>query len=85
MELEKLDLEQFWCAQFKPFPQLAKAALQTLTPFTTTYACEMGLSSLLYIKTKIRNHLNAGDDLHIPLSKKDPCLLIIMSKQQTGH
>ena len=43
-EFEKLDLEQFWFAYLEPFPQLAKATLQALLPFATSYLCEMGFS-----------------------------------------
>lgn len=83
MEFEKLQLEQFWCKQLELYPQLAKAALETLLPFSTTYLCEIGFSSLLNIKTKARNRLNASADLRVALSKKVPRFTrIIMNKQQ---
>jgi len=83
MEFEKFDLEQFWCGQFERYPELAKVALQILLPFATTYLCEMGFSSLLHIKTKARNRLNASNDLRLALSKKEPRFkTIIQEKQQ---
>jgi zinc finger BED domain-containing protein 5/7/8/9 len=83
MEFSKMKLEDFWCAQLEPFPQLARRALQILVPFATTYLCEVGFSTLLNIKTKARNRLNASDDMRVALSAKEPRFEnIIESKQQ---
>ena len=82
-EFEQLELQQFWCTQLERYPQLAKEALQSLLPLATTFLCEMGFSSLLHIKSKARNCLNASDDLRVSLSKKEPRFTnIIMNKQQ---
>jgi len=39
-----------------------------LVPFATTYLCESGFSSLLYLKNKYRNRLNPSKDLRVALS-----------------
>ncbi|XP_068219262.1 protein FAM200C-like [Palaemon carinicauda] len=86
MEFEKMQLDMFWCAQLQAFPQLARRALEVLVPFTTTYLCEAGFSTLLHIKTKARNRLDASDDMRLALSKKEPRLNnIINEKQQKSH
>uniref|UniRef100_A0A250Y343 Protein ZBED8 n=1 Tax=Castor canadensis TaxID=51338 RepID=A0A250Y343_CASCN len=72
MEFETKKLEDFWCAQLKAFPNLAKTALEILTPFATTYLCELGFSSLLHFKTKSRNCFNMSDDIRVAISKKVP-------------
>lgn len=57
--------------------------MMLLLPFVTTYLCEMGFSSLLHIKTKARNCLNASDNLHVTLSIKEPHFKsIITNKEQ---
>ena len=45
-----------------------------LLPFSTTYLCEQGFSALMGIKTKARNCLSPGNDLHVALSKIKPCI-----------
>ena len=45
-----------------------------LLPFFTTYLCEQGFSALMGIKTKARNRLSPGNDLHVALSKIKPCI-----------
>ena len=87
MEFNNLDLEKFWCSQLKSFPELSRKALEILTPFATTYLCEMGFSSLLHIKSKFRNILNASDDMRVALSKKKPRFneIIANKQQQSNH
>ena len=82
MEMESMQLDMFWCAQLKTFPQLAKRALEVLVPFATTYLCEAGFSTLLHIKTKARNRLDASDDMRVALSKKEPRFSIIIEEKQ---
>lgn len=72
MEFETMKLEDFWCAQFTVFPNLAKAALEILMPFATTYLCELGFSSLLHFKTKSRSGFSVSDDIRVAISKKVP-------------
>ncbi|XP_068201816.1 protein FAM200C-like [Palaemon carinicauda] len=87
MEFEKMQLDMFWCAQLQAFPQLARRALEVLVPFATTYLCEAGFSTLLHVKTKARNRLDASDDMRRALSKKEPRLnnIINEKQQQKSH
>ena len=87
VEFNNLDLEKIWCSQLKSFPELSRKALEILTPFATTYLCEMGFSSLLHIKSKFRNRLIASDDMRVALSKKKPRFneIIANKQQQSSH
>ena len=39
MQFESMQLDMFWCAQLKPFPQLAERPLEVIVPFATTFLC----------------------------------------------
>lgn len=71
MEFDSMQLDTFWCAQLNTFPQLAESTLEILVPFATTYFCETGFSTLVHIKTKDRNRLDASDDMRVAISKKN--------------
>ncbi|XP_051784720.1 protein ZBED8-like [Erpetoichthys calabaricus] len=62
---ESSSLETFCCNVQTGYSTLAKRALKVLVPFATTWLCELGFSSLLYIKNKYRNALNPENDLRI--------------------
>ena len=81
------ELGDFWCSMVEGYPVLAKRALQSILPFVTTYLCEAGFSTLLNIKTKSRNRLEAEDDMRVALSKTSPQfhLLVAMKQQQPSH
>lgn len=89
MEFQAMELEQFWCSQFAPFPKLSMEALQALIPFATTYLCEMGFSSFIHIKTKSRNRLDASNDMRVAISKREPRIKDIINafnkQQQRSH
>ncbi|XP_066983785.1 protein FAM200C-like [Macrobrachium rosenbergii] len=48
---------------FSAFPKTSKFALKVLIPFSSTYLCESGFLTLLVIKSKARNRLNAEADM----------------------
>ena len=50
----------FWCDQLVAYPGLARAALEMITPFPTTYLCKKAFSTVLLIKTTVRNRLHGG-------------------------
>ncbi|CAM1323979.1 ZBED8 (predicted) [Pycnogonum litorale] len=87
MEFDSMQLDTFWCTQLNTFPQLAEIALEILVPFATTYLCETGFSTLVRIKTKARNRLNASDDMRVAISKKEPrfSMIIDEKQQQKSH
>ena len=70
MEFESMILDNFWSIQLETYPKLAEKALAVLS-FSTTYLCEAGFSSLVYLKNKYRNRLETVEnDLRIALSNK---------------
>ena len=79
---ESSSLETFWCSVQTGYPALAKRALQVLFPFATTWLCESGFSSLIYLKNKYRNTLDPENDLRIVLSHKVPRFEQIIAKHK---
>nr|XP_022907179.1 zinc finger BED domain-containing protein 5-like [Onthophagus taurus] len=63
MEFKVSDLGEFWARRVSEYPSLAKQALEYFMPFPTTYLCEKGFSSMLYIKSTYRNKLDLEPDL----------------------
>ena len=53
-------LSHFWCDQLVAYPGLARAALQMTILFPTTYLCKKAFSTMLLIKTAVRNRLHGG-------------------------
>ena len=84
-----LSLSQFWCNQLVAYPGLARAALEMITPFPTTYLCEKAFSTRLLIKTTVRNRLY-GDLLHdmrVALANTMPRYekLLAQKQEQKSH
>ena len=82
MEFNSMNLATLWCAQLEMFPQLAKSALKILVPCATTYLCETEFSTHVSIKTKPRNRLDPGDDMHVAITKKKPRFKLIIERRQ---
>jgi hypothetical protein len=78
---------QFWVRRLLDYPTLAKTVLKILLPFPTTYECEVGVSSLLQIKTKHRSRLNVEDDLRCALFSTSPRIkkLTAEKRAQPSH
>jgi hypothetical protein len=71
-EFSSFSEEQFWIYGLLDYPAHAKNVLKILLPFPTTYECEVEFSTLLQLKTKYRNKLNAEDYLRGALSTTNP-------------
>ena len=56
------NLTEFWLSQTEAFRNLSRIALNLLLPFSTTYLCEQGFSTLMHMKTKERNRLKSVDN-----------------------
>ena len=84
--LEK-SLSQFWCDMSESYPQISKLEFRTLLPFATTYLCESGFSTLLYIKTKERNKMKVEHDMRLALSnmQSEISWLAAQTKAQPSH
>ena len=52
-------LVSIWIEMALSFPNVAKMALRVLTPFAATYECEAAFSTLLAIKIKFGDRLEA--------------------------
>ena len=66
-------LEKFWSDMLSAYQDVSSYAISQLLPFASTYSCECGFSSLLNIKSKQRNCLEAVEsDLRCALSNTTP-------------
>ncbi len=65
---EEKSLNVFWCSMHQSYPKVSEIALRLLLPFSTTYLCEFGFSTLQQIKNKSRNRLDADPDMRCALS-----------------
>uniref|UniRef100_UPI00358E9D27 SCAN domain-containing protein 3-like n=1 Tax=Myxine glutinosa TaxID=7769 RepID=UPI00358E9D27 len=50
-------LVKFWLTVSHEYPEIAHLAVKFLMPFTTTWMCEAGFSTVTYLKSKFRNKL----------------------------
>jgi len=82
MEFTKLELGEFWIKIKNEYPLLSKKALLFLLPFTTTYLCETGFSSMIEVKNKFRNKLNLEPNLRLKLSNTEPDISSLISNLQ---
>ena len=63
LHLQQLRISDFWAKMLPIFPKISEFTLKVLIPFSSTYLCESGFSSLLVIKSKTRNRLDVEADL----------------------
>ena len=66
-------LGYFWSAGLETYPLLAEKALAVLLPFSTTYLCKAGFSSLICLKNKYRNRLKTVEnEVSVTFSNRQP-------------
>uniref|UniRef100_A0A9J7Z8E8 DUF4371 domain-containing protein n=1 Tax=Cyprinus carpio carpio TaxID=630221 RepID=A0A9J7Z8E8_CYPCA len=84
LKLTQVDLASFWLLAASEYPSLSKRAIKFLLPFTTTYLCESGFSTVTITKSKARSKLKAtlNATLRVSLSPISPRLDLIISKKQ---
>jgi zinc finger BED domain-containing protein 5/7/8/9 len=70
---------EFWLKFGKNYPNLYEIAIKMLLKFPTSYLCEKGFSSMLFLKNKYRTRLEVEHDLRIKLSKDVPNILDVMA------
>lgn len=79
----KPNLSSFWMSKAaKAFKIAHEEAVKKLLPFGTAYLCEQGFSTLMNIKTKNRNRLNAEDCIEIALTSKTSNFEAIVSNMK---
>uniref|UniRef100_A0A8C1JTI0 BED-type domain-containing protein n=1 Tax=Cyprinus carpio TaxID=7962 RepID=A0A8C1JTI0_CYPCA len=83
----EVPLESFCSEIAEEHPVCHTAAMKVLIPFSTTYLCEAGLSTMTALKTKYRARLTLVDDMCLALSKISPCIdqIITHCQQQSSH
>ena len=64
------------------FPQLSLFVLRKLLPFSSTYLCESGFSTMLNIKSKNRNRLDLEVDMICSLSMTRPRIRNLVTLKQ---
>ncbi|KAL4135395.1 hypothetical protein QTP88_007009 [Uroleucon formosanum] len=72
MEFTKLELGEFWIKIKNKYPLLSKKTLLIVLPFTTTYLCKTGFSSMIKVKNKFLYKLNHEPNLRLKLSNTEP-------------
>jgi zinc finger BED domain-containing protein 5/7/8/9 len=63
-----LEPEEFWLSYGKRYPLLYQEATKMFIRFATSYLCEKGFSTMLYLKNKHRSRLDVEHDMRIKLS-----------------
>jgi zinc finger BED domain-containing protein 5/7/8/9 len=58
----KEELVDFWLRRRATHPLLSDRALKFIMPFVTSYLCEQGFSSMLYVKNKYTSQLKDLDN-----------------------
>ncbi|XP_046976463.1 SCAN domain-containing protein 3-like [Vanessa cardui] len=77
-----INLEDYWSQKAISFPKLRDIAIRYLTLFSSTYLCEQGFSTLLIIKNKHRNRLDATADMRLALSSTEPRIPKLVKSMQ---
>ncbi|GFX56776.1 zinc finger BED domain-containing protein 5 [Trichonephila clavipes] len=76
-------LFQFWAAVDDEFSELKTKAFRVLLPFSTSYLCETGFSTVAALKTKYRSQqLNIEKELRVSISNIKPSFENLCSARQ---
>ena len=82
LDFNSQTLDKFWISLKAEYPSLHAIALPILLNFSSTYLCESGFSSLLYIKNKYRSKLEVEPPLLIKLSSRKPRIAALCTQLQ---
>ena len=80
---EQMSIESFWVKYAQSYRAVGGVALKILLPFSSTYLCESGFSSLVFIKNKYRNRLDCESDMICALSAIEPQFEYLARSKQT--
>ena len=75
-------LTQFWISMLQSYPKLSTEALHVIVPFTSTYLCESGFSTLMHIKLKARYKLDVKDEMKLVITETPPRTTKLASDMQ---
>ena len=81
-DFEVMPLNDFWPKYMPIYKNVGSAALRILLPFSSTYICKSGFSTLVNVKTKYRSKLDCKADIRCALSSTKPCIKLLVSKKQ---
>nr|XP_039257154.1 protein ZBED8-like [Styela clava] len=81
-DFEAMPLTDFWAKYVRIYKRVGSVAIRTLLPFSSTYLCESGFSTLVNIKTKQRNKLQCESDMRCALSATVPRIKLLVSQKQ---
>lgn len=79
---QNTNLFSFWIKQKNEYEALYREAVKYLLPFTSTYLCETGFSSMVAIKNKYRTTLNLEPNIRLKLTNIEPDIKSLISKMQ---
>ena len=80
----KEELADFWLRRRATHPLLSDRALKFIMPFVTSYLCEQGFSSMLYVKNKYTSQLKDLDNrLRLKLTNIEPDFMKLCSSIQS--
>ena len=80
---EAFPITDFWLRMALSYPEISKAALKKLLPFSSTWLCESAFSTLLNVKTKQRNRLEVEQDIRGALSSTETRIKNLVAKVQS--
>ena len=81
-DFEVMPLNDFWPKYMHIYKNVGSAALRILLPFSSTYICKSGFSTLVNVKTKYRTKLDCEADMRCALSSTKPRIKLLVSKKQ---
>ena len=79
---EDVSVTEFWIQVSLLYSQISRNCLMKLLFFNTTWLCESAFSSLLNIKSKLRNRLDVEADIRCALSSTAPRIQSLVDKIQ---
>ena len=67
-----LSICEYWAKMCSSYPDTAKECITKLLPFSSTYLCQSGFSTLMQMENKTRNRLDVENGLRCALSSTHP-------------
>ena len=82
-DFETMSIQNFWVKCNKSYKAVSNVAFKVLLPFSSTYLCESGFSSLVFIKNQYRNRLDCESDMMCALTAVQPRFELLASRKQS--